>query len=155
MIEGVFRWILEEVARAGCLSPEVVFADGTHIKANANPKKQVKKAIPMAAKHYQEQLDEEIEVDRAAHGKKPLKKDDDDDRPSTSVKQKTVPESTADLESGAFHKGEHREYFAYGAHTVCDRCGYVLETEITPGDVHDSVAFDTVFERLTAHDPEV
>ena len=26
--------------------------------------------------------------------------------------------------------------------------GYVLETEVTPGNVHDSVAFDTVFERL-------
>ena len=81
VIEGVFRWILEEVARAGYLSAEVVFVDGTHIKANANLKKQVKKAIPVAAKRYQEQLDEEIEADRAAHGKKPLKKDDDDDGP--------------------------------------------------------------------------
>ena len=36
VIEGVFRWVLEEVARAGYLSPEVVFVDGTHIKANAN-----------------------------------------------------------------------------------------------------------------------
>ena len=41
VIEGVFRWILEEVARAGYLSPEVVFVDGTHIKANANLKKRV------------------------------------------------------------------------------------------------------------------
>ena len=48
---------------------EVVFVDGTHIKANANLKKQVKKDIPVAAKRYQEQLDEEIEADRAAHGK--------------------------------------------------------------------------------------
>ena len=31
VIEGVFRWILEEVARAGYLSPEVVFEDGTHM----------------------------------------------------------------------------------------------------------------------------
>ena len=38
VIEGVFRWILEEVARTGYLSPEVVFVDGTHIKANANLK---------------------------------------------------------------------------------------------------------------------
>ena len=68
VIEGVFRWILEEVARTGYLSPEVVFVDGTHIKANANLKKQVKKAVPVAAKRYQEQLDEEIEADRAAHG---------------------------------------------------------------------------------------
>ena len=41
VIEGVFRWILEEVARAGYLSPEVVFVDGTHIKANANLKKRM------------------------------------------------------------------------------------------------------------------
>ena len=36
VIEGVFRWVLEEDFRAGYLSPEVVFVDGTHIKANAN-----------------------------------------------------------------------------------------------------------------------
>lgn len=155
VIEGVFRWILEEVARAGYLSPEVVFVDGTHIKANANLKKQVKKAIPVAAKCYQQQLDEEIEADRAAHGKKPLKKDDDDDHPAAPGKQKMVAESTTDPESGVFHKGEHRKCFAYEAHTVCDRRGYILETEITPGNVHDSVAFDAVFERLKIHYPEV
>ena len=69
VIEGVFRWVLEEVARAGYLSPEVVFVDGTHIKANANLKKHVKKSIPKAAKHYQEQLMKEVDADRAAHGK--------------------------------------------------------------------------------------
>ena len=115
VIEGVFRWILEEVAHAGYLSPEVVFVDGTHIKANANLKKQVKKAIPVAAKRYQEQLDEEIEADRAAHGKKPLKKDekkDDDgeDRPSAPGKEKAVVGSSTDPESGLFHKGEHRKW---------------------------------------------
>ena len=66
-----------------------------------------------------------------------------------------VAESTTDAESGVFHKGEHKKCFAYEAHTVCDRRGYILETEITPGNVHDSVAFDTVFERLKAHYPEV
>ena len=156
VIEGVFRWILEEVARAGYLSPEVVFVDGTHIKANANLKKRVKKEIPVAAKRYQEQLDAEIEADRAAHGKKPLKKKDDDDEstPSAPARQKTVTESTTDPDSGVFQKGEHRKRFAYEAHTVCDRRGYVLETEVTPGNVHDSVAFDSVFERLVEHYPE-
>ena len=152
VIEGVFRWVLEEVARAGYLSPEVVFVDGTHIKANANLKKHVQKQIPVAAKRYQEQLDEEIEADRSAHGKKPLKKDDDDDKPP---KEKTVIESTTDPESGVFHKGEHKKCFAYEAHTVCDKRGYVLETEVTAGNVHDSVAFDAVFQRLTEHYPEV
>lgn len=153
VIEGVFRWILEEMARAGYLSPEVVFVDGTHIKANANLKKRVKKEIPVAAKRYQEQLDAEIEADREAHGKKPLKKKNDDGG-STPARQKTVTESTTDPDSGVFQKGEHRKCFAYEAHTVCDRRGYVLETEVTAGNVHDSVAFDAVFQRLTEHYPE-
>ena len=107
VIEDVFRWILEEVARAGYLSPEVVFVDGTHIKANANLKKHVKKSIPKAAKHYQEQLMKEVDADRADHGKKPLKKDDDDDTPSAPPEEKTIIESTTDPECGVFHKGEH------------------------------------------------
>ena len=91
VIEGVFRWIMEEVARAGYLSPEVVFVDGTHIKANANLKKRMKKEIPVAAKRYQEQLDAEIEADRTAHGKKPLKKkDDDDSTPSAPAMPRTT-----------------------------------------------------------------
>ena len=82
VIEAVFRWVLEEVACAGYLSPEVVFVDGTHIKANANMKKHVKKQIPKAARHYQEQLMEEVDADRKDHGKKPLKKENNGGTPS-------------------------------------------------------------------------
>jgi transposase len=44
VVEKVFFWILSEINGAGYLSPEAVFIDGTHIKANANMKKAVKKA---------------------------------------------------------------------------------------------------------------
>ena len=50
-IEKVFYWILNEIEQAGYLTPETVFVDGTHIKANANMKKAVKKAVPKAAKN--------------------------------------------------------------------------------------------------------
>ena len=60
-----------------------------------------------------------------------------------------------DPDSGVFQKGEHRKCFAYEAHTVCDRRSYVLEAEVTPGNVHDSVVFDRVFDRLVEHYPEV
>ena len=50
-VEQIFGWILEKVAEAGYLSPKVVFIDGTHIKANANTKKQVKGQIPTASRH--------------------------------------------------------------------------------------------------------
>ena len=72
------------------------------------------KAIPVAAKRYQEQLNEEIEADRTAHGKKPLKKeekgdDNGEDRPSAAEKEKVVVESSTDPERGLFHKGERRK----------------------------------------------
>ena len=62
-IEKIFVWILDEINNAGYLSPEAVFVDGTHIKANANIKKTVKKAVPKAAKIYEEQLMKEINED--------------------------------------------------------------------------------------------
>lgn len=59
-VDRVFSWILEEVAEAGYLSPKAVFIDGTHIKANANTKKQVKEQVPIAAKHYAKELMDEV-----------------------------------------------------------------------------------------------
>ena len=44
-IEEIFYWILREIEQAGYLTPEAVFVDGTHIKANANIRKVVKKAV--------------------------------------------------------------------------------------------------------------
>lgn len=168
-VEQVFRWILEEVAQAGYLSPKAVFIDGTHIKANANTKKQVKIQIPAASKHYAKELMEEVNADREAHGKKPF--DDDDEPPAppkkprdnTSKKKlarrkkeklRTVTRSQTDPDSGLFVKGEHKRQFAYEAHTACDKHGFVLEAVVTPGNVHDSVAFDEVYDRVTANFPE-
>ena len=71
-VDRVFRWILEEVAEAKYLWPKAVFIDGTHIKANANTKKQVKVQSPAASRHYDKELMEEVNADREAHGKKPF-----------------------------------------------------------------------------------
>ena len=166
-VDRIFAWILEEVAEAGYLSPSVVFIDGTHMKANANTKKQIKAEIPVAAKHYAEELMEEVNKDREAHGKKPFSDDDDRDdeapgprkkRDNTSKKKlkrrkkeektKTVTKSVTDPDSGLFVKGNHKRQFAYEAHTACDVHGFVLEVEVTPGNVHDSVAFDAVYDKV-------
>lgn len=148
IVEEVFRWILYEAEKAGYLSPEAVFIDATHIKASANLKKHCKKAIPQAARIYDEQLREEINADREAHGKKPF---DDDKEPPT----KTITTSTTDLDAGLFHKGEHQKCFAYGAHTICENNNFILDVEVTPGNVHDSFVFDAVYDRVTARFPQV
>ena len=68
---------------------------------------------------------------------------------------KTVTQSVTDPDSGLFVKGDHKRQFAYEAHTACDKHGYILETVVTPGNVHDSVAFDDVYEKVTERFPEV
>ena len=148
-VDRVFAWILDEVAKAGYLSPKAVFIDGTHIKANANTKKQVKEQIPAAARHYAKELMEEVNADREAHGKKPF--DDDNDPPASP----TVTKSVTDPDCGLFVKGEYKRQFAYEAHTACDKNGFVLETVVTPGNVHDSVAFDEVYDKVTENFPQV
>ena len=40
------------------------------------------------------------------------------------------------------------------AHTACDKNGFVLETVVTPGNVHDSVAFDEVYDKVTENFPQ-
>lgn len=90
-VEKVFCWILSEINNAGYLSPEAVFIDGTHVKANANIKKFVKKSIPTAAKRYEEQLTKELNEDREDHDKKPF----DDNKPP---KMREINESTTDPE---------------------------------------------------------
>ena len=91
-VDKIFYWILDEINNAGYLSSETVFVDGTHIKANANIKKVIKKEIPKAAKTYEKQLMDEINEDRDEHGKKPF----DDSKPPEIKKlneSKTDPES--------------------------------------------------------------
>lgn len=51
-------------------------------------------------------------------------------------------------------KGEHKRQFAHEAHTACDKHVFVLEAEVTPGNVHDSVAFDKVYDKLAENFPE-
>lgn len=147
-VEKIFYWILSEIEKSGYLSPDAVFVDGTHIKANANTKKTVKKAIPQAARNYEEQLMQEINEDREQHGKKPF----DDTKPP---EEKMINVSTTDPESGVFHKGEHKKCMAYEAHTACDKSGYVMEVSVTPGNVHDSVAFDKLYDELIKRHSEI
>ena len=174
-VDQIFGWILAEIAEAGYLSPSAVFVDGTHIKANANIKKVVKEEVPVAAKRYAKELMDEVNADREAHGKKPFADDEDDDndppappkkkRDNTSrkklkkrkkeAKKKTVTKSTTDPDCGLFVKGDHKKQLAYEAHTACDIHGYVLEVEVTPGNVHDSVAFDDVYDKVVEKYPQV
>lgn len=149
VFENIFKWILDEICQKKFLRPEVLFVDGTHIKANANKKKNYKKMIDQNTQAYAQKLREEVDKDREEHDKKPLKdKDDGDNDNTSSPKQKEITVSTTDPESGLFHKGEHKVVFAYSANTACDANNYVVDFNLVPGNINDSTSFDGLYERL-------
>jgi len=100
---------------------------------------------------YEEDLKNKIQRDREEHRKKPLKDKDDDNRPEGGggdgeIRETT--ESTVDPESGLFHKGEHKEVFAYVSQTACDQHGWVLGYSVHKGNELDSRTFIGIYNRI-------
>ena len=137
IFEQIFQHILEECYKFKLVDPTEIFVDATHVKARANNRKMQKKIAHEEALFYEEMLRKEINADRIEHNKKPLKDKDDnngrgigggsdkfedytDDIP---LDGKEIKCSTTDPESGWFHKGEHKNVFAYGIETACDKNG--------------------------------
>ncbi len=143
IFERIFMRVLEEAMSYGFVDTKAVFIDGTHVKANANIHKNVKKLVAKEARSYDEQLRKEINEDREEHGKKPF---DDDDTPPPEEQE--ITESTSDPESGLFHKGEHRKCFAYNAQVACDRHGWVLGATVHSGNKHDSTVFEDIYGKV-------
>ncbi len=149
LFEQIFEHILSECYKYKLVDPTEVFVDATHVRARANNKKMRKRIAQQEAKFYEEQLKEEINADRKAHGKKPLKnKKDDDPKNGPSGGGKEIKESTSDPDSGWFHKGEHKQVFAYGVETACDKHGWILGYSVHPGNQHDSVTFPVLYNKI-------
>lgn len=148
IFERIFTRILNEAVNCGFVDEKAVFIDGTHIKANANKRKSARKSVPVQAKKYQKQLDEEVEADRQSHHKKSLKKKE-------QTEEKEIAQSTTDPECGMFHKGEHEKQFAYVVNTVCDRHNFILDFVVGAGNIHDSIMFDDVYDKVTRRFPAI
>ena len=118
LFEQIFQRILMQCMKQGLVDTDTVFVDATHVKAAANRNKSKKIQVARkAARYYGEQLRKEIDEDRDAHGKKPLKDHDDHDEGGGSVAEtKEQKQSTTDPESGWFHKGEHKEVVLENRH---------------------------------------
>ncbi len=159
LFEQIFQGILLQCINHSLVKTDVLFVDATHVKAAANRRKADKViAAKKQARFYEEQLLKEINEDRVAHGKKEFEdRDKDDDNnigppssitPDNSKKYKEQKQSKTDPESGWFHKGDHKEEFAYGVQSVCERNGWVLGYSIHPGNEHDSRTFISLYEKV-------
>ncbi|WP_141022664.1 transposase, partial [Salmonella enterica] len=74
LFEEIFQHILKIAFENNLINTEQIFIDSTHIKANANKNKYIKKVVQIEAKAYQKELDDEVNLLRKADGKKPIKK---------------------------------------------------------------------------------
>jgi len=143
IFEQIFYRILKEIADKGLLSADHVFIDSTHVKACANKRKFEKKIVRKETRAYEAKLQEELNLDRIDHGKKPFP-------PEKFEKEETkeIKESTTDPESGYYVKDERTKQFAYSFHAAADRYGFILGTIVTPGNVHDSHMLQPLVEKV-------
>lgn len=131
------------------------------MKARANNRKMQKRIAKQEALFYADMLRQDINADREAHGKKPLKDKDDNNKPGSGGNdkfedytddvpsdEKTIKCSTTDPESGWFRKGEHKHVFAYGIETACDKNGWIIDFTVNPGNEHDSRTFKGLYDKL-------
>ena len=87
-IEQIFANILMQCMKYDLVDPSTIFVDATHVKAAANRKKSKKILVARkTARFYDEQLKNEINADREAHGKKPLKDKEDDNSDDDPAKR--------------------------------------------------------------------
>ena len=169
LFEQIFSKILEECMKYKLINTDEIFVDATHVKACANSKKMRKRVAHEQALWYEDELQKEINEDRQAHGKKPLKDKNKKNPPTPPTSGndqhneleeipddiKTKKSSITDPESGWFRKGEHKHVFAYAVETACDEHGWVLGYSVHPGNEHDSRTFQTIYEKVKSFEPEM
>lgn len=162
LFEQIFSHILEQCYKFKLVDPSEVFVDATHVKARANNKKMRKHIADQETLFYEDMLKQEINEDRLKHGKKPLKDHDNDkpqppssgdgssqgNSPKASSDERKIKCSTTDPDSGWFHKGEHKQVFAYAIETACDKHGWILGYTVNPGNLHDSRTFKGLYDKI-------
>lgn len=169
VFEKIFTVVITKLIEKNLVDASVIFVDGTHIKANANKHKSIKKEVKVVADKYHKELQSEIDEFREYNGRDKYNDEDDDNPDNYSInedtgelekketnKTKEITVSTTDRDAGMFVKGEHERSFAYVDQVACDKHGWILGFDVNPANMHDSKAFLPFFEnKLVKYNPEV
>ncbi|WZP39287.1 IS1182 family transposase [Planococcus maritimus] len=144
---SVFEEIFDETVRQaqaeGFVSGRVLLSDSTHVKANANKNKFLRIAKTQKVVRYMGELEQAVQQDRAAHGKKRKPKIT---RPTLHKKVSLTRVSLTDPDSGFMMRDHKPQGFFYLDHRTVDaKYNFITDTFITPGNVHDT---DPYLERL-------
>ncbi len=140
----IFDEIVEQAIQQGLIGGRVFYTDSTHLKASANKNRFEVHQVEQKPSEYLAELDAAVEADRLAHGKKPLRQDDDDTPPSKEVKISPV-----DPDAGYMVRDGKPTGFFYLDHRTVDGVhALITDTHITPANVHDSQPYLSRLERM-------
>jgi transposase len=145
--QAIFDEIVRQAMGRGMVDGRVLYTDSTHLKANANKNKFDVVTVQQTPSAYLAELDAAVDADRAAHGKKPLKRDDDDTPPTKEIKV-----SRTDPESGYMVREDKPKGFFYLDHRTVDaKHAIITDTYVTPASVHDSMPYLGRLDRQRTH----
>jgi transposase len=145
--QEIFDAIVQQAIGRDMVEGRVLYTDSTHLKANANKRKFDLVELEPSPSAYLAALDAAVDADRAAHDRKPLKrdepkgKDDHDDGPGTpgTAQMKETKVSRTDPDSGYMVREDKPTGFFYLDHRTVDaRHSIITDTHVTPASVHDS-----------------
>jgi transposase len=164
LFEKIFLKILEIAQESGYVDTETIYADATHIKANANKRKYNEETIETVTSIKAELLEDINEI-RSKLGKSEIELEDynpseddnnDDDTPSTpsprkkiKSESKKIKTSPTDEEAGFYFRDEKEKGFVYQDHRVVEaKNNFIMASCIEPGNIHDSKVIEKVLAQL-------
>lgn len=143
--QEIFDQIVFQAMKKRLVSGRVIYTDSTHLKANANKGKWVKRDAEASRKDYLDALNQAIEEDRLAHGKKPLAQQ------SKAPPTKETKQSTTDPDSGYMVRdGKPKGFFYLDHRSVDGKANIITDVHVTPGNVHDSIPYLSRLDRQQA-----
>lgn len=157
--QEIFDAIVRQAMGHGMVEGRALYTDSTHLKANANKRKFDLVELEQTPSSYLAALDAAVDADRAAHDKKPLRRDEpkandkggDDDAPGSSGTDKDRKEtkvSRTDPDSGYMVRDDKPAGFFYLDHRTVDaRYSIITDTHVTPASVHDSQPYLACLDR--------
>jgi transposase len=141
----IFDEIVEQAIGHGLIGGRVFYTDSTHLKASANKNRHQLHQVNQRPAEYLGELNEAVQADRDAHGKKPLAPNDDDEPPQREIKV-----SPTDPDAGYMVRdGKPTGFFYLDHRTVDGAHSLITDTHVTPATVHDSVPYLSRLDRMT------
>ncbi len=134
--QKIFDHIVLKAIKQKMVDGKVLYTDSTHLKANANKNKSVRKFVERSTRSYLSALEEDVKSDREKHSKRPLKPKKEDNS------KREVKKSTTDPDSGYMHRdGKPKGFFYLDHRSVDGKFSIITDTHITAGNINDSIPY--------------